>query len=211
LSHRRSAPQPPQGSHRSPAPGQRSGSQASSQVSPKPGLSQNKITPQTGQARSHPTGRAPPPPRAAPIRPGTGGDEVRHKSPVPSHPPPPPGSSHSGPGVFRTSAVQSRHINAWGEEKRVGLVKPPSSPDQNSSRDQASPSNKPKRHAPPPPMGGALRKTPTNSPEARRRKKDPPPPAYAEVMKAWKSNGPPKPTRHHRTRSLEGLREAQVN
>ena len=219
----RVAPLPPTSSSqdRKPsAPSQRPASMPASQHSPKVTPSQDKLTPQTGQTRPHPvSGRVAPPPgphRAAPGRPppSGGGGKAKPKSSVPSHPPPPSGPAPSGPRTKGAPGVQSRHVNAWGEEKGAGQPRLHTPPDQDKSRDQeASPSNKPKRHAPPPPAGGALRKTPTNSPEPRRRKKEPAPPAYAEVMKGWKTRGPPKPKRIHRTRSLEGLNnlsEAQV-
>lgn len=217
----RSAPNAPNSSGRTSRP--------SSQPSPKSVPSQDRITPQTGQTRSHPPiGRVPPPPsqhRAAPGRslvataaggkpkgsipshppPPTGG---RPKSFTPSHPPPPAGPAPPGPSRVKVASVGlSQHVNMSGKGKGVGQSQDASHDPEHRSLDQeqASPSTKPKRHAPPPPMGGAMRKTPTSSPETRRRKKkEPPPPAYAEVMKAWK-NRPPKPTRLHRTRSLEGL------
>lgn len=205
----------------------------SAQLSPKSMPPQEqRVAP---QMRSHPVGRVPPPPihRAVPSKPstpvggavgGASGRKERPKSFIPSHPPPPPGPAPPGPNRGKgASAIQPRHVNAREEERGAGhqRLHPPPGHDQSHDsehrsrdQDQGSPSNKPKRHAPPPPMGGATRKTPTSSPEVRRRRKDPPPPAYAEVMKGWQNKVPPKPTRLHRTRSLESisnLPETQVS
>ena len=164
---------------------------------------------------------------------------AKPKSSSSTRPPPPPGqapvlqqSSHTPASTGRTpsstshsstshtpkdhsgaraggQAVQSRHINAWGEDKVAARPAPHPPPPQShngprshlqqshdTSRDHhvqspsatggnTTPPNKPKRHAPPPPAGGAARRTPNSSPEVPRQS-EPLPPTYSEVMKGLK-------------------------
>ncbi len=204
-----------------------------------PSSSTSRATPTSAQSRPHP------PTSAASATPAGGSEVVRAKpkASIPNRPPPPSGpapllpaghtpsghahapSGHAHKdrgGVARggqqQQPLQSRHINALGEDKVAThpVTHPPPPPppppsdgrshdrSHDTSRDHqvqspsgggatggnTTPTSKPKRHAPPPPAaGGGVRRTPNSSPEVPRRS-EPQPPTYSQVMKGLRLNQP---------------------